>query len=378
MPSRLATFIPKAFMKNIIAAICTAGFLFLFAQNAVAQAPANDSVRFDYRKIYSLCLDANVAAALALIETDTSKKLSARDQQFKTDLEARFKFETDQSSFLAERRSGIDSLLALYQRYWRIALLNASTNYDSIFATSLHDFISKNYLPATNMPRNDDSLDVYLKKYIESNHLHSTGFGKTGKLYDLLVWKTEKDTVYSFKLGAEKLTPSVVFMDDFITLGWEEYATLGRLYPGGWTTPQSLYCVRKAYDLNSENFLISYLAHEGRHFADTKLFPELASADLEYRAKLVELSLADKTLYNLIDFFIATSNYDSENGHSVAAYCAIRDLSKAIFHTEFEKDKSKWQTISREKINKAAAKILKDNTKTLQKKDPPVKKYIKP
>ena len=43
--------------------------------------------------------------------------------------------------------------------------------------------------------------------------------------------------------------------------------------------------------------MISYLAHESRHFEDYQLFPKLKSADLEYRAKLTELSMANETLY---------------------------------------------------------------------------------
>ncbi|MEO8404449.1 MAG: hypothetical protein ABI480_07645 [Chitinophagaceae bacterium] len=364
-------------MKNTLTAICSAAFLFLLVNKAVAQRPTDDSVRFDYRKIFSLCLDGNVSTALIAVETDGSKKISERNQLFKTAFENRFKYEEDKSGFLDERRSGIDSLLAMYQGYWRMALLHPDTDYDKQLVASLTEFLQKNYLPFSASIIKEDSLDSYLKKYVASNHLHSTGFGKTGKLYDLLVWKTETDTVYSFALGKEILRPRVVFMDDFVTLGWEEYATLGKLYPGGWTIPTALYCVRKAYDLNSESFLISYLAHEGRHFADTKLFPELSSPDLEYRAKLVELSLADKTLYDLIDFFITNANYDSKNGHSVADYCAIRDLSKAIFHVEFEKDKSKWQQVGRKKINAEAAKIVEANTTILLGKGPKVKKYIK-
>jgi len=371
------SFISKSFMKNILTTICTVALLFLLVTRAVAQTPADDSVRFDYRKIFSLCLDGNVSSALTAVEIDGSKKISEKNQLFKTALENRFKYEEDKSGFLTERRSGIDSLLAMYQRYWRMALLHPDIDYDKDLQASLTAFLQKNYLPASSTIIKEDSLDSYLKKFVEGNHLHSTGFGKTGKLYDLLVWKTETDTVYSFALGKEILRPRVVFMDGFVTLGWEEYATLGKLYPGGWTIPTALYCVRKAYDLNSESFLISYLAHEGRHFADTKLFPVLSSPDLEYRAKLVELSLADKTLYDLIDFFITNANYDSKNGHSVADYCAIRDLSKALFHVEFEKDKSKWQQIGREKINAEAARILEANTKILLAKGSKVKKYIK-
>ncbi len=66
------------------------------------------------------------------------------------------------------------------------------------------------------------------------------GLARPAGLYDLLVWRTEKDTTYSFAVNKDRLTVKVVFMDDFITLGWEEYATLGKLYPGGWATDQAL------------------------------------------------------------------------------------------------------------------------------------------
>src|SRR5690606_27472967 len=110
----------------------------------------------------------------------------------------------------------------------------------------------------------------------------------------------------------------------------------------------------------------SYLGHEGRHFADHKLFPKLSSADLEYRAKLTELGLAKKTIYELIEFFINNANFGSDNGHSVANFCVIRDFSKAIFGVEFEKDINKWKIIPKKKINKLANKLLQANTKALQ------------
>jgi hypothetical protein len=166
-------------------------------------------------------------------------------------------------------------------------------------------------------------------------------------------------------------------MDDFITVGWEEYATLGIAYPGGWSTREALFCVRKAYDLKSEDFLISYLCHEGRHFMDYKLFPRLTSADLEYRAKLTELSLLKEELIETIELFINNANYESENGHSVANYCVIRDLSKALFKVDFEKDINKWKEVNAGKINKTAYDVLEANTLALKKQGAGVEKYIK-
>lgn len=341
-----------------------------------AQGNIADSVKYDYRKIYSYCLDADVKPALLLVDNN-SKNISQKDSDFKTKLESRFKYPEDKSNFLESRKSSIDELLKIYHSYWRKSLLDNSVNNDSAFMNELCGYLRANYTPAGKLILNDDSIDLYLNHYIKSLGLHTTGYSKTGRLFDLLVWKTEKDTTYTFTLHNEKTSSRVILMDNFITLGWEEYATLDKYYPGGWATKEALYCVAKGYDLNSEDFMISYLAHESRHFADYKLFPKLVSADLEYRAKLTELSMAHKTLYQIIEFFISNSNYDSDNGHSVANYCAIRDLSKVLFKVDFEKDIQKWKSISQEKINSAAFEVLRTNTKALNSKGSSVEKFIK-
>ncbi|MEP6677574.1 MAG: hypothetical protein ABJA78_20605 [Ferruginibacter sp.] len=352
--------------------------LFLLQGKSFAQIEDKDSVKLDYRKIYSFCLDANIKPVFALLEYDPGKKISAKDQLFRKNFNERFKYGSDQNHLLASKGSSIDSLLSIFQHYWRGSLLDSANSYDSILWHTLHVFLKNDYPALKAMPYNIDSADAYAKMYIANKGLYMTdGIGKTGKLFDLLVWKSQKDTTYHFTLHHETTSARVIFMNDFITLGWEEYATLGRYYPGGWATSGALYCVRSAYDLKSENFLVSYLAHESRHFADYKLFPKLTSADLEYRAKLVELSLAKQSLYGLVNFFIDNANYDSDNGHSVADYCVIRDLSRAIFKTEFEKDKTRWSKIGSKKINAAADKILQVNTKELMLKGKEVEKYIK-
>ncbi len=339
---------------------------------------ATDSVKFDYNKIYSFCLDGNITPVLALIEYGGEKKISSKDSLFKKTFENRFKYESDRSSFLSDKNSTIDTLLSIFQNYWRQSLLDNSNKYDSLLWAALHAFLSNTYPALKTRNISKDSVNFYAKKYIADKGLYMTdGIGRTGKLYDLLVWKTKKDTIYHITSHNETNSAQVIFMDDFITLGWEEYATLGRYYPGGWATSNALYCVKAAYNLTSEKFLVSYLAHESRHFADYKLFPKLASADLEYRAKLIELSLAKKTLYELIYFFIDNANYNTDNGHSIANYCVIRDLSKSIFKSEFIKDKSEWRKVDSKKINEASYGILEANTKALKLKGRNVERYIK-
>ncbi|MGH2666583.1 hypothetical protein [Flavobacterium sp.] len=355
--------------------------LSLFSVSEIsAQTQLNDSIHFDYTKIYAFALDGNPMAAMPLLEAAPAEKIALKDLQFKNNFEKRFRFEEDKSDFLDTRKSKADALLQIYRDYWRSSFLNKEKKNDTLMMKTVVDFLKANFPPAKNLILNEDSIDMYQKKYITALGYHSTGFGKTGSLYDLLVWKTEKDTIYKLRYDGKKTLVKIYFMDDFVTLGWSEYATLGRYYPAGWATKEALFCVRKAYDLKSETFKVSYIGHEGRHFADYKLFPKLkgvGSADLEYRGKLTELSLySEEGLFKRMLFFINNANYDSENGHSIAAYCVIRDLSRILFHKEFEKDLEKWKAIPAQEINNVAARILEENTKSL-KKIPNVVQLIK-
>ena len=353
-------------------------FVFIAATRiSYAQKIQNDSVKINYNKIYSYCLDGDVKTALTFLEFSNTERITSKDLKFKTQFENRFKYTNDKSDYLANRTSPVTELLKIYRNYWRVSLLDNSQNHDTTLVQNVAQFLIDNCPPAHKLMANEDSLNIYLKKYIQSFDLYTTGFGKTGKYFDLLVWASEKDTTYSFLSRNEKTSAQIVFMDDFITLGWEEYATLDEYYPGGWATKKALYCVKKAYDLNSEEFMISYLAHESRHFADYKLFPKLQSADLEYRAKLTEVSMAQKTLYEILESFINNANYESENGHSIANYSVVRDLSKALFNVEFEKDISKWKQLSIGKINETAYEILLANTEALKKQGSGVERYIK-
>lgn len=158
-------------------------------------------------------------------------------------------------------------------------------------------------------------------------------------------------------------------MKNFLTLGWQEFATFGRSTPGGWATKDALYCVEDAYDLNSEDFLISYLCHEGRHFADYELFPGLHSVDLEYRAKLTELSLLEENLFESLYFFLQNANKTSLNAHSAANYFVIRDLSEQLFDSDFEQDIERWQAKDIIEIHSTSKKLLDRNTRKLKEQE---------
>ncbi len=211
-------------------------FSFLLAGlNSYALVVQNDSAKIDYEKIYAYCLDGNITPALRIMELYDSKKLSAKDLKFKTAFENRFKYDTDKSGFPEGLNSSVIDLLTIYRDYWRSSLLTNSNKYDTLLKKDLCTYFTAIFhlTPLGSGMWPEDTIDVYLKRYISSFGYHTTGFGQTGKYLDLLVWKNQKDTTYSFSIYDEKISTSVVFMDDFVTLGWEEYATMGRAYPGG-------------------------------------------------------------------------------------------------------------------------------------------------
>ncbi|WP_422859776.1 hypothetical protein ACOKFD_02330 [Flagellimonas sp. S174] len=331
----------------------------------------------DYKRIYSLALDANVKDIFPLLEKNP-EELSEKDILFIEDFNKRFKFDKDRSDYLKNNQSRIHDLQLILRNYWRKSLLDPKGSFNDILAKETTAFLQKEYTPTKNMEIERDTLGYLVSEYIKSKGYHTIKeMGRTGRIFDLLVWKSQRDSLYTFELKDEKIQVKVVFMNDFVTLGWEEYATFGNRYPGGWATDSAIYCVEEAYDLESEKFRISYLAHEGRHFADKKKYPNLKGPDLEYRAKLSELSLAQDRIHPLIEAFTANANKNSENPHPLANYCVIRDLSRVQFKMDFQNDVESWKTIAPKKINRIANKLLRKNTKELQKRGASVERLIK-
>src|ERR1700677_571604 len=183
-------------------------FASFFNIHVFGQGVARDSARFDYKKIYSYCLDGDIRPALSLVDSASDQGLSNKDLQFKKELESRFKFEQDSSNYLLSKRSSLDPLLLIYHDYWRTGLLNPQ-HHDSDLVESVARFLRSSFGPANGLSDNHDSIDKYEQLYIEHLGFHTAGFSKTGKLFDLLVWKTQKDTIYSFVQGDEQTSAHV-------------------------------------------------------------------------------------------------------------------------------------------------------------------------
>ncbi|BCN30660.1 hypothetical protein [Anaeromicropila herbilytica] len=155
-------------------------------------------------------------------------------------------------------------------------------------------------------------------------------------------------------------------LDGFISKGWLSYISFGKISTGGWTTDNgTLYCVKEGYKnkFGKPDFEISYLKHEAQHAYDNLMYKKMHPKDMEYRAKLTEL--IEYPNIKLFKNFLAQADCNINNSHSYASYKIVQNLSKMIFHNEYEADSQKWSRKGK-MIRTCSQKLFEENTALLE------------
>ncbi len=138
---------------------------------------------------------------------------------------------------------------------------------------------------------------------------------------------------------------------------------LGRYCAGSWADRHVVTCVRKAYDLDSERFRVSLLAHESQHQSDCEEFPRLTGMDLEYRAKLVEISLASRR-NQLAERFRNRASDNQSSHHAFSAFVVIQDLRRALgVNSDIG---SAWESTSAPRLRSITEDLLRAHSAALR------------
>jgi len=327
--------------------------------------------KFSFDKTYYYGIQEDISKVVDALNSMPDDSLSADQREIKEKYISRFQIKTEKYDFKTDDPL-IINVLKIFHNYWRDVLMKKKSLRES---QEENGILLVNYVKL-NLSDNGHSSEKEVKIenviYYLSNMLKKKGYysriDKTGNLMDLIIWTKQSIKNYSINLADTTVKVPVVFIDSTITLGWEGYATFDHFYPGGWTGTDTVYCIKKDYDVNSDEFKVNLLTHEARHLVDAKLYSDFPRWTAEYRAKLAQLSVAKKNVYDLINGFIKGSENDSNLTHPFAEYKIIAELSKEIFNEKSVTDINKWKKITYLEINKISRKLLKQNSIGLKKK----------
>ena len=204
--------------------------------------------------------------------------------EFKDILAAYAEIFEDQKYRTYEIPDNLNDILRQYQIYFR------DTFYCGLPETEAADRLLTQLKVLLDMPDAEEELLAgQLRSMFEAKGYHAL-FGKTQGYYGPYIWRDTVPTTCRVELPGGTAEYTVNILKGFVFRSWMDYLTFGRYGTGGWASPDgTINCVEQAYDFESERFLVSLLKHEAQHAADMKQFPGITPAELEYRAKLVEL-----------------------------------------------------------------------------------------
>ena len=208
----------------------------------------------------------------------------------------------------------LNDILRLYQIYYRDVF------YCGLPETEAADKLLRQLRILLDMPEADEALlTARLQAAFEAEGYHAL-FGKTQGYYGPYIWKETVPTVYRVALPDGAADYTVNILKGFVFRSWMDYLTFGRYGTGGWALPDgTINCIEQAYDFESDRFRVSLLKHEAQHAVDMKRFPGISPAELEYRAKLVELHFSSDL--SLLQKFLSEAD-ERKTGDSHAAASA--------------------------------------------------------
>jgi len=295
--------------------------------------------------VYDAALTGDMIEALARL--DAIPETSLTDAQRDIAARIRDRFGDSPPAIPHDLPPLASRILRAYRDYWRGVMLRKVSPADG--EAALLRALNEILPPSPDL----DAASEAAREAIEAEGVHALT-GITRPYYELMIWRRSAPTRYDVALPEQEVGVTVVFLEDFVSLGWAAYATGDRSHTGGWATTTELYAVRQAYDLESESFRVSYLAHEGQHFADYARFPKLDQPELEYRAKLTELAMSSATTKALLERFAARTGTDRGVPHYFAHHHLVRSL-----------ELGDGRLASPDEIRAAARRALEESTRAL-------------
>lgn len=254
----------------------------------------------------------------------------------------------------------LNEILLLYQKYYRDVL------YLKIPAQEAEHTLLERLKVLLSVKDTDITMEKLEEKDVAQAFTQRGYYfqgGQTGRFYGPYIWKKTEIQTYDVELPDGMQKYSVRFLDDFISRSWLDYISFSDVGTGGWADENGMInCVKSSYDLDSESFRVSLLKHEAQHTMDHQKYADLTTAELEYRAKLVELIYSEKR--NLLKSFLSEADpSQKDNGHAVAS-----EWIAGGFESKTGCSRAQLEELPVAQIQTVAAKLFQESNKELQKK----------
>ena len=205
-----------------------------------------------------------------------------------------------------------------------------------------------------------DELEELAAEAFRARGFHFLG-GRTGGCYGPYIWRTEELRRYEVELPEGVQEYAVKLLGGFVMESWLSYLTFGLSGTGGWSNGDGLiHCVKRHYDLESESFRVSLLKHEAQHASDQSRYPGMSSADLEYRAKLVELIYSEER--QLLGRFLQEADAaNPSSAHGLAAERIVRGFAR-------RQDGDGLAALPIETVRAAALELFRESSREMAEK----------
>jgi len=298
------------------------------AVHPVAQLnESSESAKHALDRATGKALQGDVTSAVKILLDVPASEYSSEDMEWRSCMIDRF----GRSSKVVELSINdpwIAELAKIYLVYWRRSMTKA---FDRAAAgRELENAVSR---LADRSLRNNGDFDKVEEEIATRAGAH--GFhallGVTAPFHELMLWRKQTVQDRQVHLPEGPYSVRVTLLEDFALRGWGFYATCGRRSTGGWATEEGLFAVVPAYkSLDDETFLVRFLAHETQHFADKHNFGKLEPWEMEYRAKLTELTLAVSTQDSTLQRICENRSQVKDSAHAYANFQVVRGLEQLL------------------------------------------------
>jgi hypothetical protein len=262
----------------------------------------------------------DMPATLSRLSALAEEGLTPKDRAVRACIRARFAGTAADDPREAAWPEPVRAVLGAYRRYWSASLMKrvAPEEAQARLSADLAPWAGP---AATDLTARAEAV----RGVMAAQGFQSLG-GVTPPLHELMLWRRQRTTAERVPLPDGDIDVKVTLLDDFASLGWAAWGTCDSRHTGGWTTDEGIMVVAPAWKLDSEAYRISLLAHEAQHFSDRARYPQLSAADLEYRAKLVELALASDSQAGLWQKFSIEARRERALPHPYASHWVVERL----------------------------------------------------